>query len=70
MFYNCPIEENNIPIALHLDHGPDFETAKMCIDNGFTSVVWAFAQYIGDPGGFAEYPPARHSDYGVYRCVS
>ena len=26
-------------------------------DNGFVSVVWAFAQYIGDPGGFAETPP-------------
>ena len=25
--------------------------------NGWSSVVWAFAQYIGDPGGFAEYPP-------------
>lgn len=25
--------------------------------NGFTSVVWAFAQYIGDPGGFADTPP-------------
>ena len=26
-------------------------------DNGWTSVVWAFAQYIGDPGGFADTPP-------------
>lgn len=26
-------------------------------DNGFASVLWAFAQYIGDPGGFAETPP-------------
>lgn len=26
-------------------------------DNGFSSVVWAFAQYIGDPGNFAETPP-------------
>lgn len=26
-------------------------------DNGIVSVVWAFAQYIGDPGGFAETPP-------------
>ncbi|MGI6095265.1 MAG: class II fructose-1,6-bisphosphate aldolase [Lachnospiraceae bacterium] len=31
--------ENNIPIALHLDHGPDFETCKACIDGGFTSVM-------------------------------
>ena len=26
-------------------------------DNGFTSVLWAFGQYIGDPGGFSENPP-------------
>lgn len=26
-------------------------------DNGFRSVVWAFAQYIGDPGDFADTPP-------------
>jgi fructose-bisphosphate aldolase class II len=31
--------ENHIPIALHLDHGPDFETCKSCIDGGFTSVM-------------------------------
>ena len=31
----CP----EIPIALHLDHGPDFETCKSCIDGGFTSVM-------------------------------
>lgn len=32
-------EETGIPIALHLDHGPDFETCKSCIDGGFTSVM-------------------------------
>ncbi len=26
-------------------------------DNGWKSVVWAFAQYIGDPGNFANTPP-------------
>ena len=26
-------------------------------DNGMSSVIWAFAQYIGDPGGFADTPP-------------
>ena len=31
--------ENDIPIALHLDHGPDFETCKACIDGGFSSVM-------------------------------
>ena len=28
-----------IPIVLHLDHGPDFETCKSCIDYGFSSVM-------------------------------
>jgi len=31
----CP----EIPVVLHLDHGPDFETCKSCIDGGFTSVM-------------------------------
>ncbi len=26
-------------------------------DNGMTPVLWAFMQYIGDPGGFGDYPP-------------
>ena len=33
------IENPDLPIALHLDHGPDFETCKACIDGGFTSVM-------------------------------
>ena len=39
------LEEHNIPLALHLDHGPDFETCKMCIDNGFTSVMIDGSKY-------------------------
>ena len=38
-------EHPEIPIAIHLDHGPDFETAKMCIDNGFTSVMIDGSKY-------------------------
>lgn len=30
----------DIPIALHLDHGNSFELAKICIDNGFSSVMF------------------------------
>ncbi|MDP0493141.1 MAG: class II fructose-bisphosphate aldolase [Fusobacterium sp. JB021] len=30
---------SDIPVALHLDHGPSFEVAKFCIDNGFSSVM-------------------------------
>ncbi len=29
----------DIPVALHLDHGADFEICKSCIDGGFTSVM-------------------------------
>lgn len=39
------IEEYDIPIALHLDHGPDFETCKMCIDSGFSSVMIDGSKY-------------------------
>ncbi len=38
-------EHPNIPIAIHLDHGPDFETCKMCVDNGFTSVMFDGSKY-------------------------
>ena len=31
--------ETDVPMAIHLDHGPDFETCKSCIDGGFTSVM-------------------------------
>ena len=33
------VEETNLPIALHLDHGDSFELCKACIDGGFTSVM-------------------------------
>ena len=39
------LEEHDIPVVLHLDHGPDFETCKMCIDNGFTSVMIDGSKY-------------------------
>ena len=32
-------EENDIPIALHLDHGKNPEICRACVDNGFTSVM-------------------------------
>ena len=38
-------EHPEIPFAIHLDHGPDFETCKMCIDNGFTSVMFDGSKY-------------------------
>ena len=33
------VADTNLPIALHLDHGEDFEICKACIDGGFTSVM-------------------------------
>lgn len=39
------LEEYDIPVALHLDHGPDFETCKMCIDHGFSSVMIDGSKY-------------------------
>ena len=38
-------EHPEVPIAVHLDHGPDFETCKMCVDNGFTSVMFDGSKY-------------------------
>ena len=38
-------EHPNVPVAIHLDHGPDFETCKMCIDAGFTSVMIDGSKY-------------------------
>lgn len=39
------IEDTALPIALHLDHGADFETCKSCIDGGFTSVMFDGSHY-------------------------
>ena len=39
------IEDTGLPIALHLDHGADFETCKSCIDGGFTSVMIDGSKY-------------------------
>lgn len=38
-------EHPEVPVALHLDHGPDFETCKMCVDAGFTSVMFDGSKY-------------------------
>ena len=32
--------DTDLPVVLHLDHGPDFELCKACIDGGFTSVMY------------------------------
>jgi len=39
------IEDTNLDIVLHLDHGDSFEICKECIDNGFTSVMIDGSKY-------------------------
>ena len=39
------VEDTNLPIALHLDHGDTFELCKACIDGGFTSVMIDGSKY-------------------------
>ena len=39
------LEEHDVEVALHLDHGPDFETCKLCVDNGYTSVMFDGSKY-------------------------
>ena len=39
------IEDTNLPICVHLDHGDSFETCKSCIDGGFTSVMIDGSKY-------------------------
>lgn len=41
-------EESGVDIALHLDHGPDFETVKLAIASGFTSVMFDGSHYDYD----------------------
>ena len=39
------VEDVDIPITIHLDHGADFEICKKCIDGGFTSVMIDGSKY-------------------------
>lgn len=42
------IKDTGIDMALHLDHGADFEICKACVDNGFTSVMIDGSHYSFD----------------------
>ena len=60
------ILETDLPIALHLDHGADFEICKSCIDGGFSSVMIdgsarSFAENIAETKKVVEYA----HDHGV-----
>ena len=39
------LQDTDLPIALHLDHGDTFELCKDCIDSGFTSVMIDGSKY-------------------------
>ncbi len=39
------VEDTNLPIAVHLDHGGDFEICQKCIDGGFSSVMIDGSKY-------------------------
>jgi fructose-bisphosphate aldolase class II len=58
------LAENDLPVALHLDHGADFDVCKSCVDGGFTSVMidgsrFPFEQNIEVTRKVAEYAHAR-----------
>ncbi len=39
------IEDTDLPIVLHLDHGANFDICKKCVDLGFTSVMIDGSKY-------------------------
>jgi fructose-bisphosphate aldolase class II len=58
------VEDSGLDIVLHLDHGEDFEICKMCIDDGFTSVMidgskYPFEENIALTRKVVEYAHAR-----------
>ncbi len=42
---DAAIEETGVDVALHLDHGPDFDSVKLAIESGFTSVMFDGSHY-------------------------
>ncbi len=58
------VQDTDLPIALHLDHGADFEICKSCIDGGCTSVMIdgsarSFADNIAETKKVVEYAHER-----------
>jgi fructose-bisphosphate aldolase, class II len=51
-----------IPMALHLDHGPDVETCLRCIALGFTSVMYDGSLDYSKKDSNGRHPPASFSD--------
>ena len=58
------LEDSNLPICLHLDHGDGFDICKSCVDGGFTSVMidgskFPFEENIALTKKVVEYAHAR-----------
>jgi len=58
------VQECDIPICLHLDHGDGFDICKSCVDGGFTSVMidgskYSFEENIEVTRKVVEYAHAR-----------
>lgn len=56
------IADTDLPIALHLDHGADFDICKACVDGGFSSVMidgskYSFEENIALTRKVVEYAP-------------
>ena len=61
---DAAIEETDLDIALHLDHGSDFEVCKDCIEYGFTSVMFdgshlEYEENVAQTKKIVEYAPER-----------
>ncbi len=59
------IEHPEIPIVLHLDHGPSYEVCRDCVDGGFTSVMFdgsskPYEENIAETKKVVEYAHARN----------
>ena len=58
------IEDTDLPICVHLDHGADFDICKSCIDGGFPSFMidgsrFPFKENIELPRRVVEYAHER-----------
>ena len=58
------IADTDLPIALHLDHGENFDICKSCIDGGFSSVMidgskYSFEENVAMTRQVVEYAHAR-----------
>jgi fructose-bisphosphate aldolase class II len=58
------LQDCDLPVVLHLDHGPNFEMCKSVIDGGFTSVMYdgshlPYEENIAETKKVVEYAHAR-----------